>query len=94
MLKCNIKTTAVVREQILNKQQLNYNNRGTVGKCILYSVLAKGLYNEDRSLGAQLSIESQCVKGRLGGWCEITASQEVTQLKNRENCKRVCDEKT
>jgi hypothetical protein len=27
----NNKTTDVARQQILNKQQLNYNNRGTVG---------------------------------------------------------------
>jgi hypothetical protein len=41
------KTTAVARQQILNKQHLNYKNRGTVGKSVFYSVRAKGLYNED-----------------------------------------------
>jgi hypothetical protein len=28
------KTTAVARQQILNKQQLNYNNTGTAGNCV------------------------------------------------------------
>jgi hypothetical protein len=38
----NKKTTAVARQQILNKQQLNYNNGGTVEKRVFYSVRAKG----------------------------------------------------
>jgi hypothetical protein len=29
--KTNKKTTAIARQEILNKQQLNYSNRGTVG---------------------------------------------------------------
>jgi hypothetical protein len=37
------RTTAVARQQILNKQQLNYNNRGTAGNGVFYSVHAKGL---------------------------------------------------
>jgi hypothetical protein len=39
-------TTAIARQQILNNQQVNYTNRGTVGNCVFYSVRAKGLYNE------------------------------------------------
>jgi hypothetical protein len=31
------------RKQILNKQQLNYNNKGTVGKGVFYAACAKGL---------------------------------------------------
>jgi hypothetical protein len=45
----NNKTTAVARQQILKKQQLNYNDRGTVGNGVFYSVHAKRLYNEDTS---------------------------------------------
>jgi hypothetical protein len=44
----NNKTTAVARQQILNKQQMNYN-RGTAGNGIFSSVHAKGLHNEDTS---------------------------------------------
>lgn len=42
----NNKTTAVARQLILNKQQFNYNNRGTVGKGVFYSISALGLYKE------------------------------------------------
>jgi hypothetical protein len=35
--------TAVARQQILNKQQLSYNNGGTVRNNVFYSVLAKGV---------------------------------------------------
>jgi hypothetical protein len=48
----NNKKTAIVRQQILNKQQLNYNDKGTVGNGVFYLFLAKGLYNEDTSLNA------------------------------------------
>jgi hypothetical protein len=41
--KTNNKTTAIARQQILNKQQLNYSNRGTVGNSVLYSVCCKGV---------------------------------------------------
>jgi hypothetical protein len=37
------RTTAIARQQILNKQQLNYTNRGTVGNSVFYLVHAKGL---------------------------------------------------
>jgi hypothetical protein len=43
------KATAIGRQQILNKQQLSYNNGGTVGNSVFYSVCAKGFYNEDTS---------------------------------------------
>jgi hypothetical protein len=43
------KRTSVARLQILNKQQLNYNNRETVGNGVSYAVHAKRLYNEDTS---------------------------------------------
>jgi hypothetical protein len=36
-------TTAVFRQQILKKQQLNYNNIGNVVNGIFYSVRVKGL---------------------------------------------------
>jgi hypothetical protein len=45
----NNTTTAVARQQILNEQQLNYNHRETVGICVFYVVLAKGLNNKDSS---------------------------------------------
>jgi hypothetical protein len=45
-------------QQILNKQQFNYNNRETVGKGVFYSISAMGLYKEDTSLGAQLPVEN------------------------------------
>jgi hypothetical protein len=38
----NNNTTAVVRQQIFNKQQLNYNKRGTFGNGVFCSVRAKG----------------------------------------------------
>jgi hypothetical protein len=53
------KTTAIARQQILNKQQLNYSNRGTVGNGVFYSVRIKGLYNED-SIQARVSSKSGC----------------------------------
>jgi hypothetical protein len=54
----NNKTTAVARQHILNKQQFNYNNRGTVGNGVFYSISTMGLYKEDTSLGAQLPVEN------------------------------------
>jgi hypothetical protein len=36
--------------------------------------------------------ESQAMKRKLGGWHGMDASPGVSQLKHRENCKRVCDE--
>jgi hypothetical protein len=47
--KTNNRTTAVARQHILNKQQLNYRNRETVGNGVFYSVCAKGLYNKNTS---------------------------------------------
>jgi hypothetical protein len=52
----NNEKTAVARQQIHNKQQLNYNNTGTAGKCVFYLISAKGLYNEAISVGAQWSL--------------------------------------
>jgi hypothetical protein len=53
------KTTAVVRQQILNKQQLNYKNGGTLGNNVFYySVRAKKLYNEDTSSGHAYNLSS------------------------------------
>jgi hypothetical protein len=43
------KTTAIARQLILNKQQLNYNNTGPIGNGVFYLVCAKGLYNEGTS---------------------------------------------
>jgi hypothetical protein len=43
--KTNNNTAAVARQQVLNKQQLNYNNRGSVTNGVFYSARAKGLYN-------------------------------------------------
>jgi hypothetical protein len=34
---------------MLNKKQLNYNNRGTLGNSVFYSVRAKGLQKKDTS---------------------------------------------
>jgi hypothetical protein len=51
--------TAVARQQILNKQQLSYNNGGTVGNGVFCSVHGKGLYNKDTSQ-ATLSWKSGC----------------------------------
>jgi hypothetical protein len=59
----NNKTMAVTRQQILNRRQLNYNNRGTAGNGFFLFSHAKGLYNEDTSLGAQFSVESQSCMG-------------------------------
>jgi hypothetical protein len=73
----NNKTTAVARQQILNKQQLNCSIRGTVGNSVFYSVHAKGLYNKDTSLGAQLLVGSQSAKRRLS-----TAAEESPLLKS------------
>jgi hypothetical protein len=39
----NNKTAAVARQHNLNKQQLNYNNGGTVGNGVFYSVCSKGI---------------------------------------------------
>jgi hypothetical protein len=50
------KTTAIARQQTLNKQQLNYNNIGTVGNGVFYSVRVKGLYNKDTSQASQLKV--------------------------------------
>jgi hypothetical protein len=50
----NNKKTDVARQQILSKQQLNYN-RETVGNNVFYSVRAKGLYNEDISRNVTLN---------------------------------------
>jgi hypothetical protein len=51
-------TRQTARQQLLldsrfNKEQLDYNNSETAGNVVFYSVHAKGLYNEDISLGAQ-----------------------------------------
>jgi hypothetical protein len=78
----NNKRAAVDRQQILNKLQLNYNNRETVANGVFYSAHAKGLYNEDTSLGAQLSVESQSVTRRLERWCEIAARLGISHLKH------------
>jgi hypothetical protein len=43
----NNKKTAVPRQQILNKQHVNYKNRGTVGNGVFYAVGAKVLHNDD-----------------------------------------------
>jgi hypothetical protein len=88
------KITTIASQQILNKQQLNYNNRGTAVNGVFYSVRAKGLYNENTSLGGQLSVWRQKVKRILGGWCEMATSLVVSQLKHWGNCEGVCDEKT
>jgi hypothetical protein len=45
----NSRETGVTRQQILSKQQLNCNKRGTIGNDVFYAVRAKGLYNEDTS---------------------------------------------
>jgi hypothetical protein len=71
----NNNTSAVARQHVLNKQQLNYNNRGTAGNGVFYSARAKVLYNEGTSLGAQLFVQR-----RVGGWCEMVASLGVNQL--------------
>jgi hypothetical protein len=34
-----------------------------------------------KTIGATQFVESQPVKRRLGGWCEMAASQEVSQLR-------------
>jgi hypothetical protein len=39
----NKKTMAIARQHILNKQQLHYDNKGTFGNDVFYSVCAKGL---------------------------------------------------
>jgi hypothetical protein len=46
-------------DQIHNKQQLNYNNIGTVGNDIFYMFRAERLYNEDTSQ-ARVSWKSVC----------------------------------
>jgi hypothetical protein len=43
------KVMAVARQQILNEQQLSYNNGGTVGTSVFCMVCPKELYNEDTS---------------------------------------------
>jgi hypothetical protein len=40
----NNNTTAIAREQILNKQQFNYNKKLTVRNGVFYAVCAKELY--------------------------------------------------
>jgi hypothetical protein len=79
------KTAVVAMQQILNKQQLNYSNRGTVGNGVFYLVHAKGLYNEDTSLGAQLLLESQSVKRRLSKAAEESPLLVCYQGKPRED---------
>jgi hypothetical protein len=37
-----IRTTAVAMKQVLNKQQLNYNNRKIVGNGVFCSINARG----------------------------------------------------
>jgi hypothetical protein len=71
---------------------LDYNNRGTVGNGVFYSIHAEGLYNKDTNLGAQLSVESQSVKVRLGGWCEMAISLAVSR--STERIVRESNEKT
>jgi hypothetical protein len=70
-------TTPAARQQILNKQKLN--NRGTVFS--IWSV--PRCYNPDGSeQRVQCSVESQPVKRRLGGRCEMAASLGASQLKH------------
>jgi hypothetical protein len=75
------KKTATARQHILNKQWLNYNNKGTVGNGVFYSVRAKWGYITRTPAELQL-IESHSVKRRLGGWCEMAASLGASQLKH------------
>jgi hypothetical protein len=49
--KVGSRTIDVSRRLILNKQQLNYNNRGIAVNGVLYSVRAKCLQNKDVSGG-------------------------------------------
>jgi hypothetical protein len=53
------RATAVARQQILNKQHLNDNNRGIVGNGVFYSVCAKGLCNVDTSRASLLKVRLQ-----------------------------------
>jgi hypothetical protein len=55
--------TSIARQQILDKQQLNYN-RNSVFCVVCAKMLQPGC-------GAAAS---QSVKRRLGGWCEMAAS--------------------
>jgi hypothetical protein len=50
------KKTAIAGQQILNKQQLNYNDRETAVNGVFYPVRAECLYNENTSLRGQLSV--------------------------------------
>jgi hypothetical protein len=63
----------------LTSNSLNHNNKGTAGNGVFYTVCVKGLYNEDT---VEESVESQSMKRRLEGWCEIATRLEVGQLKH------------
>jgi hypothetical protein len=52
----NNKTRAVAKQQIFNKQQLNYNNRGIVENGVFYLVRAKGLLRGHQPSYSQLKI--------------------------------------
>jgi hypothetical protein len=53
----NNKTTAVTGQRILNKQQLNNNNNGTIGNVVFYAVCTKGVYNDDTSRAIEFRTE-------------------------------------
>jgi hypothetical protein len=65
----NNETASVNRQQMLNKQQLNYNNEERR--------FLRGPYQWAIN---ETNFEfSQSVKPRLGGWCEMAASLGVSQ---------------
>jgi hypothetical protein len=61
-------TTAGAKQKILTKQQLNHNNRETVGKSVFHLVCAKGLYK-----GVSKSIQISSVV------CQQMAAQGCAQ---------------
>jgi hypothetical protein len=54
--------TAVPRQQILNNQELSYNNGGSAENGVFYSVRAKELYNEDTTVDGKITRNFQTAK--------------------------------
>jgi hypothetical protein len=71
-VKQRTKQRPFARQQILNKQQLNYNNSCSGGSC-------RGFTSETKF--SVQAVGSQAVKRRPGGLCEMVASLGISQLK-------------
>jgi ferredoxin-like protein FixX len=68
----NNETKAVAMQQIINKQQLNYNEE----RCFMCGP-CRDVISET---GWVLQSVSQYMKGRLGGWFEMAASLGVEAM--------------